>query len=281
MKNKFFYIVKMACPYILILVFSCFFCMVPAMAETPDDYWPPWVTKTTTHSATINWRGQSDGMGLIEYAKSSHYVKHHRFERKITSRRMAQYQHVRLPGLKPNTSYTYRVRPTGNEDGFANRTFRTMPVRGPFTFIVISDSQEGHHYNESQRFRYVAEEIAKEPDVLFILHGGDFARFDDEQRWAIFFQVADVMLAKSAIFPTIGNHEYHNINDSSGPPTNADHYHAAFDMPLNYSFRCAGIRFISLNTSDPANANYDDPQTSLALVQSQESWLRHQLEKKC
>ena len=222
MKNKFFCVVKKASRYMTVLVFFCFFCIAPAMAETADDYWSPWVTKTTINSATINWRGQSNGSGIIEYAKSSYYLKHHRFERKIASRKMAQYQHVRLPGLEPNTSYTYRVRPTGNEDGFDIRTFRTMPVRGPFTFIVISDSQEGHHYTELQRFKYVADGIAKEPDVLFILHGGDFARFDDEQRWAIFFQAADGMLAKSAIFPTIGNHEYHNINGSSDPPTNAD-----------------------------------------------------------
>jgi putative transposase len=49
-------------------------------------------------------------------------------------------------------------------------------------------------------------------------------------------------------------------------------------MPLNYSFDCAGVRFISLNTPDPNNASGDDPQTSLALAQSQESWLREHLD---
>ena len=57
-------------------------------------------------------------------------------------------------------------------------------------------------------------------------------------------------------------------------------YHSAFDVPLHYSFDCAGIRFISLNSPDPTNANEDDPQTSLALAQSQESWLRDQLDNR-
>jgi len=113
--------------------------------------------------------------------------------------------------------------------------------------------------------------------VLFILHGGDYARFDDESRWATFFQVADKMLAQTAIFPTIGNHEYHNI-DNNAVITAGDNYRQAFDMPLNYAFDCAGIRFISLNTPDPTHANGDDPQTSLTLAQSQEPWLREQLD---
>ena len=39
-----------------------------------------------------------------------------------------------------DTVYIYRVKPLGNEDVFSNRIFRTMPVKGPFTFVVISDS---------------------------------------------------------------------------------------------------------------------------------------------
>ena len=123
---------------------------------------------------------------------------------------MATYQHVQLTGLEPDTSYIYRVKPSGNEDVFGNRFFRTMPVSGPFTFIVISDSQEGHNYTEWMRFKYVADAVANETDTLFILHGGDYAGHDSPDLWATYFKVADGMLAKSAIFTTIGNHEYHN-----------------------------------------------------------------------
>ena len=260
------------------MILFCLFCIVPTIAETAVDYWAPWVTKLTTNSATINWRGESDGSGSIDYATSSYYNEHTSFEKTIASQTTARYQHVQLTGLEPNTSYIYKVKPSGDADAFSNRTFRTMPVSGPFTFIVISDSQEGHHYTEEKRFKYVADAIAKEPDVLFILHGGDYAGKDDESLWTTFFQVADGMLAKSAIFPTIGNHEYHDINGSNSP-TAAVHYSLAFDMPLNYSFDCAGIRFIVLNSPDPNNhGSSDDPKTSLALAQSQETWLEGQLD---
>ena len=269
--------------------------LVPAIADTGVDYWSPWVTKTTTHSATINWRGESDGLGLIDYATASYYEEHQRFKETIPSLTMGAYQHVELADLKPNTAYIYQVRPSGNAGAFTNRTFRTMPVSGPFTFVVISDSQEGHHYTEEQRFKYVADAVAKEPDVLFILHGGDNAGFDDELLWSTYFHVADGMLSQSAIFPCIGNHEYHDPNGETNPPTAANQYHWAYDMPLHYSFDCSGVRFIVLNSPDPTNPGSgegsgealggddlgnDDPQTSLALAQSQVPWLREQLDHK-
>jgi len=236
------------------------------------------VTKTTTDSATINWRGEDDGSGSVDYATSDYFDTHHSFENIISTTDAAAYKHVQLTGLKPNTSYIYRVNPSGKDESFDNRTFRTMPISGPFTFIVISDPQKGHDYDEKKRFKYVADAIEKEPDILFVLIGGDFNGHDSDSLWSQFFEVADGMLSKSAIFPTIGNHEYHNPNGGTNSPTAANHYHWAFDMPLNYSFDCAGIRFISLNTPDPNNANGDDPHTSLALAKSQESWLKEQLD---
>lgn len=263
--------------YLLLWMFFCPLGFVPAFATTGADYWAPWVTKTTTNSATINWRDSSGGAGSIDYATSSYYNDNQSFNQTASPLTTGTYHHELLIGLEPNTTYTYKVRPSNNADIFSNRTFRTLPQSGPFTFIVVSDPQEGHTYSEAQRFKYVADAIAQERDVLFILHSGDYARFDDESRWASFFQVADGMLAKSALYPTIGNHEYHNIANSA-LITAANNYHSAFDMPLNYSFDCAGVRFISLNSPDPNNANGDDPQTSLTLAQSQVAWLRDQLD---
>ena len=263
------------CRYLLALIFFCLFCIMPVIADAAVDYWAPWVTKTTTISATINWHGASDKAGKIEYATSSYYDEHHSFEKTIESPTTSAYQHVQLTGLAPNTSYIYRVKPSGDEEVFSNRTFRTMPASGPFTFIVISDSQEGHDYTEAMRFQYVAEAIAKEKeeDVLFILHGGDYAGHDSEGLWTKYFEAADKMLAKFAIFTTIGNHEYHNSGGDT--PTDADQYHWSYDIPLagplNHFFDCAGVRFIILDSPDPNTG--EDPHTSLALAQSQAPWL--------
>jgi hypothetical protein len=154
-----------------------------------------------------------------------------------------------------------------------------MPTSGSFTFIIISDSQEGANYTEWMRFKYVADAVAGEPDVLFILHGGDYAGHDSQDLWATYFQVADSMLAKSAIFTSIGNHEYHNSSGENCPPTDAYQYHSSYNTALNYSFDCAGVKFIILNSPDPnATNDDDDPHTSYALAKSQEAWLQDQLE---
>ncbi len=267
------------CGYLLGFVVLCLFASLPASAD-PVDYWAPWVTKLTTTSAAINWAGAAGAAGSVEYATTAYFNEHNSFDKTATSATPGSYQHVTLASLQPNTSYVYRVRPSDNPDVFSTRSFRTMPVSGPFTFIVISDT-----HAQEKRFKYVADAIAaNETDVLFILDGGDYASFDAPNYWTWYFQYGDAMLAKFPIFNTIGNHEYHNHDNPAGPPTAAAQYHGVFDVPpggpLNHSFDCSGIRFVILDSPDPSNAKGDDPQTSLALTQSQVSWLQTQLDNK-
>jgi hypothetical protein len=263
-----------ACLFALMLL--CPFLIPPAFAQTV--YWTPWVTQTTTTSATVNWRGADNGSGSVEYATSAYYNEHGKFQSAVASGTTGAYQHVALTGLEANTSYVYRARPSDSADQFGNRVFATMPVSGAFTFLVISDT-----HAQEKRFKYVADAIAKyETDPLFILDGGDYAGWDYEAYWAVYFQYADGMLAKFPIFHTIGNHEYHNLGHADGPPTVADQYHWTFDVAtggaLNYSFDCSDVRFVVLNSPDPTHANGDDPQTSLKLASSQAAWLEGKLD---
>jgi acid phosphatase type 7 len=257
----------------VLLLFLC----LPSWGQAVD-YWAPWVTGTTKHTATIHWKGASDGTGAVDYARSGYYDKHQRFEKTVVSETVGAYQHVNLVNLRSDTAYIYRVRPSDDEGVFGNRAFRTMPVSGSFTFIVISDA-----HAQDKRFKYVADAIAaNETDALFILDGGDYANYDDESLWAPFFQYGDGMLAKFPLFTAIGNHEYHDRSSGATGPTDAVQYHSSFgiptDGPLNYSFDCSGIRFIILNSPDPSSANDEDP--SLALSQSQAPWLDALLKKK-
>jgi hypothetical protein len=261
----------------LMLLFTCSLSVGPSIAQDAG-YWSPWVTNLTITSATVNWKGTETAAGSVEYATSSYYDAHQAFDKTATSSTTGTYQHVLLTDLEPNTSYVYRARPSDNADAFANRTFKTMPVSGPFTFLVISDThaQEG-------RFKYVADAIAaNETDALFILDSGDFASWDHVPYWQNYFQDGDGVFAKFPLVHVIGNHEYHNLASPIGPPTAAVQYHSAYDVPdggaLNYSFDCSGVRFIALNSPDPDKCNGDDPQTSLTLAKSQAPWLAQQLD---
>jgi len=261
----------------LMLMLFYVFSVGPAIAEDTG-YWAPWITKLTTTSATVNWRGTDSATGSVEYATSAYYDAHQSFDTTATSQATGAYQHVLLTGLDPDTSYVYRALPSDKSDAFGNRRFKTMPVSGPFTFIVISDT-----HAQEKRFKYVADAIAaNETDVLFILDSGDYASWDHAPYWQEYFQYGDGMFAKFPLFHAIGNHEYHNLEHQDGPPTAAVQYHSVFDVPdggaLNYSFDCSGVRFVALNSPDPDKCHGDDPQTSLTLAKSQASWLAGQLD---
>ncbi|MFA5332827.1 MAG: metallophosphoesterase family protein [Methanoregula sp.] len=258
-----------------ILILLCIMCIVPVLAAGSSGYWNPWVTKTNTTSATINWWQESAGKDwTVKYANGSYYDNHGVFDHTMPDPDpdLVNFHHVLITGLAPNTTYKYLVEPSDNSNIFAVRKFQTFPVSGPFTFIVISDS----HASE-KRFKYVGDALNNEQGVLFVLHGGDYANNDNATEWTDFFNYGDGMLANYSIFTNIGNHEYHNITHDHSS-TDAYEYRYAFDNPLNYSFDCAGIRFVVLDSPDPDST--DDQNPTLAHTESQESWLKEQLDNK-
>ncbi len=262
-----------------LLALVCIFNVTHSVDAGAVDYWAPWVTELATDSATINWRGDQSETATLEYASERYYNEHQSFDNAIiVSEPSGHYNHVTLTGLESNTAYVYKVSVSTKPSAFKNRAFRTMPLSGPFTFLVLSDS-----HAQEKRFKYVADAIAKnEKDALFILDGGDFASWDAEADWSKYFHYADKMLAKFPLVNTIGNHEYHNRGDPTGSPTAAYHYHWTYNIPrgapLRYAFDCSNIRFVILDSPDPNITVGDDPQTSLILAKEQQSWLASQLD---
>ena len=62
---------------LILLNFLSLFYIIPSIAETSDHYWSPWVTETTTNSATINWRTETNESGVIYYDTTSYFNLHH------------------------------------------------------------------------------------------------------------------------------------------------------------------------------------------------------------
>ena len=259
-----------------ILILLCIICIVPVLAAGSSGYWDPWVTKTNTTSATINWWQESAGKDwTIKYASATYYNDHGDFDHTVPDPDPdpASFHHVLITGLDPSTTYKYLVEPPDNSTIFAVRKFQTFPVSGPFTFIVISDS----HASE-KRFKYVGDALNNEQGVLFVLHGGDYANNDNATEWTDFFTYGDGMLANYSLFTNIGNHEYHHLASDDHFQTDPYEYRNAYDNPLNYSFDCAGIRFVVLDSPDPDST--DDQNPTPAHTESQESWLKEQLDNK-
>ncbi|MEI7649698.1 MAG: hypothetical protein WCJ47_08345, partial [Methanomicrobiales archaeon] len=58
--------------------------IAPVLADTWENNWAPWVTNTTTTSANINWRQDTDGNGSIAYAKTGDYARTGRLDTTVT-----------------------------------------------------------------------------------------------------------------------------------------------------------------------------------------------------
>jgi len=160
---------------------------------------------------------------------------------------------VTLRGLDPGTLYVYR--PAGDPGLYH---FQTFPSEGPFRFIVYGDTrgQEGWKNQDILR-QSVANAIAREQDILFVVHTGDLV-YDPENSsdWQEFFDESGNFLANTTFFPVAGNHE----------DTLAE-YGELFGTPAWYSFSCADARVIVLNSNPMSDAD----------EKAQEEWLSGQL----
>jgi hypothetical protein len=97
------------------------------------------------------------------------------------------------------------------------------------------------------RHKLVADRIAEEEDVSFIIHTGDLVfDGDDLEEWGRFFEAGRQMLDGIPIFPVPGNHEDYSSN-----------YYEIFGVPQWYSFDSANAHFSMLDSNDGADLDVE------------------------
>ncbi|MDV2481733.1 metallophosphoesterase family protein [Methanoculleus sp. Wushi-C6] len=209
--------------------------------------WGPYVTTTTENSAAITWKTASPAEECwVEYAPEGGEVYH------IPSSGEGAVHQVLLTGLAPATTYRYRIG-AGNEaiEGCRFRTFGDEA----FTCIVYGDTRaQKPFFTQADRHGLVAERIAAEENILFVIHTGDFVC--EEEEWDEFFAVAGSMLRNTTLVPVAGNHD-----------GSAEAFAATFGLPANYSFDAGSLHVTVLDSNDRAWADMD----------SQTAWLKEDL----
>jgi len=194
----------------------------------------PYFTGTTTTSTFVNWMTQEPVAGTVEYADDAYYAANGGYALSVADTAETAFHRVALEDLTPGTLYHYRI--VAGNTTLGDRTFRTFPEDGGFTFIVYGDTQL------PANIKIVADRIADE-DPLFILHTGDQVNaVESVDEWNNFFSSNRLLLANTTIYTTLGNHEY---NDTV--------YYETFGLPQWYSFVCADARFAVLD--DNFNSN--------------------------
>jgi hypothetical protein len=202
--------------------------------------WGPYLTGASQTGITVNWKTSGETAGAVEYATGDHFNKNGTYNESVPDA-AKELHHVALTGLQPDTTYHYRVRI--GEGYTAGHTFKTLGD-GPFTFIVYGDTREqAPLFTQLERHKLVAERIAAEKNVSFVLHTGDLVcDGGDLAEWGRFFEAARPMLDKIPLFPVAGNHE------CSSPD-----YYEIFGVALYYSFGCGNAWFSMLDSNDGAD----------------------------
>jgi hypothetical protein len=237
---------------------------IATVLPMPLTLWGPYVTNTTSSSATIHWKTENATIGTVKYANEAYYAEQGGYDRSVEDGAEKQLHHLTLTKLTPDTVYHYQVEVENRSTG--DCSFRTFPLNGSFTFIVYGDSQEPQGepgITQLNRHKLVADRIAGEENVTFVLHLGDLVNDGgDLSEWNRFFEAARAMMATTTFYPTLGNHEYTNY---SGADEAVQNYYAAFEMPARYSFDCGDAHITVLDSNDRAD------------ITTEAAWLRNDL----
>jgi len=153
---------------------------------------------------------------------------------------MAIDHRIVLTDLVPVTRYRYRV--TYGTESTGDLHFLTCPAAGgPVTFLVMGDTRDQPpEILQEERFGVVAQQMAAEPEITFVVHLGDFVLDGNrEEDWDRFFRIGGLLLANTTLFPVRGNHD-------GGP----DRFTGIFGLPLNYSFSCGDVHLAVLDSGD-------------------------------
>ena len=179
----------------------------------------------------------------VEYATEAFYTAGGTYDQADTDAASTGLHHITLSGLRPDTVYHYRVLYGGEAGGDCH--FRTFPASGPVDFVVVSDTQDQLPlFSQSERFGLVADSMAAQTDVAFVLITGDLVNDGgDLACWDRFFDAGREMLAGTTIYAALGNHEDHD-------PL----YYEIFGLPAYYSFDCGDAHFTVLDSTGDTTA---------------------------
>jgi predicted phosphodiesterase len=238
---------------------------VRASTDVVEPLWGPYITGTTRTDTVLNWKTEDPTWGVVQYARAEQLTLHGSDDNFVVDPVRRQLHHVRLTGLQPAEKYRYRVWIVGSEvspdalpsqdagdvadwlhdHALGTREFGfTTLGRQSFTFVVYGDSQEQYPwFTQIDRHKLVADYIAREEGVSFVVHLGDLTYDADYvDGWDLFFEAGREMLANNTIYPVMGNHEkYSSVYDE------------IFGAPHHYSLQSGPARLLVLDTNDRAD----------------------------
>jgi hypothetical protein len=216
----------------------------------------PIVSGTNQNSTVIRIVSDNLCTPLVRYANESYFSVSQEYDREVISSSNGTHHAIQIAGLEPVTSYHYLVSGCGIPD--IDRTFTTFPVTGSCTFIVYGDTREqAPLYTQTERHKLVADRIAQEKDILFVVNSGDLVSdSNDAAEWSRFFDATEKVRSMTTYFTVPGNHD-------------------ADRNLLQYLFGTDGITFFDCGNT--RIAVLDSTDMSSMTLEDQAAWLESAL----
>jgi 3',5'-cyclic AMP phosphodiesterase CpdA len=207
----------------------------------------PVVSGTNQNSTVIRMVSDNPCTPSIRYANESYFSVSQEYDREVVSSSNGTHNAIQIAGLEPATSYHYLVSGCGIPD--IDRTFSTFPETGSCSFIVYGDTREqAPLYNQTERHKLVADRIAQEKDILFVVNSGDLvSESSDPAEWSRFFDATEKVRSMTTYSAVPGNHD-----------SDRSLFRQLFGTDNTTFFDCGNTRIALLDSTDMASMTLED-----------------------
>lgn len=225
----------------------------------------PYLQKASPTSVTVRWRTNVYDRSRVMYGEDLNELQYY-----VDDSTLVSEHSIQLTNLKPNTRYYYTIGNLADTtiQGDANNTFVTLPQAGSEQLIRIAGFGDcGNNSINQMKVRDAMEKyIADKPLTAWILMGDNAYSdgSDAEYQMKFFNNYKDNLLKKYALYPSPGNHDYHDFKYASVNDQHKMAYFQSFTMPTQgesggvasgtqsyYSYDIGNTHFLSLDSYGP------------------------------
>lgn len=231
-----------------ILVFALLLVITTGAVRGDTPYIGPYLQDVRGDSIGIMWVTNGSETSKVEYKNDTfagnNSNNHHQC---ISVPGTKCFHRVNLTGLKPDSSYEYRVHFNDSLDLWTDYyTFHTAPDAGtPFRIAVYGDTRLdfSNSIDAAKHSEVVKQMISHNPET--VIHVGDFALDGKcyDEWFPQFFSPIEPFIHYISFFTAIGNHEVQNMACTQFNSVLYDYF---FPEKLWYSFTYGDARFIGL-----------------------------------
>jgi predicted phosphohydrolase len=231
----------------------------------------PYLQVASSTGIMIRWRTDVSSRSKVRYGTAPD-----KLDQFVDDNNLVTEHKVKLTGLQPYTKYYYSVGELRTVlQGDQNNFFVTLPQAGkPGHYRIAALGDCGNNsINQRQNKEQLLKYLGKEELNAWVLLGDNaYEDGTDSEYQSKFFNVyKDDLLKKYPLFPSPGNHDYHDrdLSAKHAQETHETAYYQNFSMPTAaeaggvashsqsfYSFDLGNIHFISLDSYGKEDQDY-------------------------